>query len=174
MTKKKHGVSATFRYVAILDLLVDAAYQHRLATQSEDNFVISRHARASVAAAFLTIECLANCLLELVAGPAALRDELDKLQPLAKIEIALQMLGRPGFDRGRHEVQRAAEVIKARNDYVHSKAVKVDAKVHPPEDAGTEWMVPFFIQPEFWKSLKIPKPSMLWSQDVSHGVLLVV
>ena len=171
---KKPAAPATFRYVAFLDLLVDAAYQHRLATQTDDSFTMSRHARASVAAAFLTIECLANCLLEIVEVPNALRDELDKLQPLAKIEIALHTRGKSGYDRGRHEVQRAVEVIKVRNDYVHSKATKVGAKVHPPEDAGAEWMIPFVIHPDYWKTLGIPKQSMFWSAEVSHGVLQVV
>lgn len=173
-TKKKLIVPATFRYVAFLDLLVDAAFQHRLATETEDSFTMSRHARASVAAAFLTIECLANCLLEFVEVPKALRDELDKLQPLAKVEIALHLRGKSGYDRGRNEVEHAVEVIKVRNDYVHSKATKVSAKVHEPEDAGTEWMVPFEIFPDYWKTLKIPKQSMFWSSDVSRGILKVV
>jgi len=174
MTTKKPEAPATFRYVAFLDLIVDAAFQHRLATQTEDSLAMSRHARSSVAAAFLTIECIANVLLEEVDVAAALRKDLDKLAPLSKIEVALQMLGKPGYDRGRHEVQKAVEVIQARNDYVHSKAVKINAKVHPPEDAGADWLIPFVIMPEFWKGLGIPKQSMFWSADVSRGVLQVV
>ncbi len=171
---KRPIAPATFRFVAFLDLLVDASYQHRLATQTDDSFTMNRHARASVAAAFLTIECLANCVLEIIDGPKPLREELDKLQPLAKIEIALHMRGKSGYDRGRNEVQRAAEVIRVRNDYVHSKTTKIEAAVHEPEDAGTEWMVPFTIYPDFWKTLKIPKQSMFWSAEVSRDVLRAV
>ena len=165
---------ATFRYVEFLDLLVDATYQHRLATQSDDSFTMSRHARASVAAAFLTIECLANCLLEDIDIPQALQDDLDKLPPLAKIELALHMRGKLGYVRGRREVQMAAEVIKVRNAYVHSKATKVKAEVQLPKDAGSEWMIPFEIYPDIWKTLKFPKQSMFWSAEVSYGVLQVV
>lgn len=171
---RKFLAPATFRYVEFLDLLVDAVYQHRLATQSDDSFAMSRHARASVAAAFLTIECLANCLLEVIDMPNALRDELDKLQPLAKIELALHTRGKLSYDRGRREVQMAVEVIKVRNAYVHSKATKVKAEVHPPEDAGSEWKIPFAIYPDIWKTLKIPKQSMFWSAEVSYGILQVV
>lgn len=173
MTKKK-TVPATFKYVAFLDLLVDAAYQHRLATQTVESFEMSRHARASVAAAFLTIECFANCLLSTLDLPRALLDDLDKLQPLAKIEIGLQVTGKTTYERGRREVQKAAEVIRVRNDYVHSKAKKMNAALHEPRDAGAEWMFDFEIEGELWKALGIPKQSMFWSQEVSYGVLKVV
>lgn len=170
----KPVLPATFRYVAFLDLLVDAVYQHRLATQSNDSFSVSRHARASVAAAFLTIESLANCLLEAGDMPKKLTEELDFLRPLAKIEVALRARGKLGYDRGRREVQLVAEVISVRNGYVHSKATKIKAEVHPLEDAGRDWRVPFEIYPEFWKSLNIPKQSMLWSTEVSYGILKAV
>lgn len=82
---------------------------------------MSRHARASVAAAFLTIECLANCLLDMLEMRHALRDDMDKLQPLAKIEIALNIASKNTYDRGRREVQKAVEVIKVRNEYGRSQ-----------------------------------------------------
>lgn len=174
MNKRTNPLPAKFKYVAFLDLLVDAAYQHRLATQTSDSFEMSRHARASVAAAFLTIECIANCLLSTMDIPKALCEELDKLQPLAKIEIALRSVSKTSYDRGRHEVQKAVEVIKVRNEYVHSKAVQVAAQVHLPQDAGANWLLPLAIEASHWKSLGIPKQSMFWSKDVSRGVLQVV
>jgi hypothetical protein len=171
---KKITLPATFKYVAFLDLLVDAAYQHRLATQAVEAFEMSRHARASVAAAFLTVECLANLLLSILEVPHALRDDLDKLQPLAKIETSLHITGNTSYDRGRREVQKAVEVIKVRNDYVHSKAKKISAALHEPRDAGAEWMIPFDIENDLWEVLGIPKQSMFWSKDVSYGILKVV
>lgn len=135
---------------------------------------MSRHARASVAAALLTIECFANCLLGMLEMPHALREDLDKLQPLAKIEIALHITGNTTHDRGRREVQKAVEVIKVRNDYVHSKAKKMNAALHDPRDAGPESMIPLDIEDDLWKVLGIPKQSMFWSKDVSHAILKVV
>jgi len=173
MSKKK-SAPATFRYVAFYDLLADAAFQHTLAETSADSFAMSRHARASIIASALSIECIANCLLDSVDVPKSLREEIDKLAPLSKIETALRMKGVSAFDRGRHEVQKAVDLMRARNDYVHPKTAKWDAEVHEPKDAGPEWMIPFSIQGENWKSLGIPKQAMFWSKDASLSVLRVL
>lgn len=165
---------ATFRYVAFYDLLADSTFQHTLASNSDDSFAMSRHARASIIASALSLECIANCLLESVDAPKSLREEIDKLAPLPKIETALRMKGIGTFDRGRHEVQKAAELIRARNDYVHPKTAAWDAEVHEPKDAGSDWMIPFAIQGEHWRSLGIPKQAMFWSKDASLSVLRVV
>jgi hypothetical protein len=167
-------VSATFRYVAFYDLLADAAFQHTLASNSADSFAMSRHARASIIASALSIECIANCLLESVDAPKSLRQEIDKLAPLPKIETALRMKGISAFDRGRYAVQKAADLMRARNDYVHPKTAAWDAEVHEPKDAGSDWMIPFSIQGEQWKSLGIPKQAIFWSKDDSLSVLRVV
>lgn len=171
---QKKTASATFRYVAFYDLLADSAFQHKIANESTDSFVMSRHARASIIASALSIECLANCLLDSVDAPKALREEIDKLPPLPKIETALRMRGISTLERGRHEVQKAAELIRARNDYVHAKTATLDAEVHEPQDAGRDWMLPFVMQGEQWRSLGIPKQAMFWSKDASLSVLRAV
>jgi hypothetical protein len=165
---------ATFRYVAFYDLLSDAAFQHNLASKSTDSFVMSRHARASIIASALSIECVANCLLDSVDAPKALRDEIDKLPPLPKLETALRLRGISTFDRGRHEVQQAGDLVRARNDYVHPKTATWDAEIREPQDAGNDWMLPFVMQGKQWRSLGIPKQAMFWSKDASRSVLRVV
>ncbi|WMD19669.1 hypothetical protein RAS12_24090 [Achromobacter seleniivolatilans] len=167
-------VPAKFRYVAFYDLLTDAAFHHRLASDIDNSFVMSRHARASVIASALSIECTANCILESVDAPKALRDEIDKLAPLPKIETALRMQGITSFDHGSHVVQKAADLIRARNDYVHPKAAAWEAELHEPEDAGSDWMIPFSIQGGNWKSIDIPKQASFWSKDASLSALRVV
>ncbi len=147
MSKTKTAPT-TFRYVAFYDLLADAAIQHKLASESTDSFMMSRHARASIIASALSIECMANCLLESVDATKALREEIDKLAPLPKIETALRMKGINAFDRGKHEVQKAVDLIRARNDYVHPKTATWDAEIQEPQDAGSDWMVPFVMQGE--------------------------
>lgn len=166
--------SAKFRYVAFYDLLSDAAFQHKLASQSTDSFMMSRHARASIIASVLSVECMANCLLDSVDAPKALREEIDKLSPLPKLETALRLTGINTFDRGRHEVQQAADLIRAKNDYVHPKTATLDAAIHEPQDAGKDWTVPFVMQGEQWRSLGIPKQAMFWSKDASLSVLRAV
>lgn len=171
---QKKIAPATFRYVAFYDLLADSAFQHKLATESTDTYVSSRHARASIIASALSIECMANCLLESVDAPKALLEEIDKLAPLPKIETALRMKGITSFERGRHQVQKAADLIRARNDYIHAKTTTVDAEIHEPRDAGKDWMIPFVMQGDVWRSLGIPKQAMFWSKDASLAVLRVV
>ena len=167
-------IPAKFRYVAFYDLLADSAFQHTLASNASDSFAMSRHARASIIAAALSLECIANCLLDSIDAPRSLRDELDKLAPLPKIETALLIKGIEIFDRGRNEVQKAADLVRARNDYVHPKVAAWDAEVQELQDAGTEWMLPFAIQGEHWRSLGIPKQATFWSKDASLSVLRVV
>ena len=171
---QKKIAPATFRYVAFYDLLADSAFQHKLAGESTDAFVMSRHARASIIASALSIECLANCLLESVDAPKALREEIDKLPLLPKIETALRIKGIATFERGRHEVQKAADLIRARNEYVHAKTTTLNAEMHEPQDAGKDWMIPFVMQGDMWRSLGIPKQAMFWSKDASLAVLKVV
>lgn len=167
-------VPAKYRYVAFYDMLADAAFQHNLASSSNDSFQMSRYSRASIIASALSIECMANCLLDSIDVPKSLRDELDKLPPLSKVETTLRMKGVSAFDRGRHEVQKAVDLIRVRNDYVHAKTVAWDAEVHEPKDADTEWMIPFSIQGEHWKTLGIPKQATFWSKDASLAVLRVI
>jgi hypothetical protein len=166
--------SATFRYVAFFDLLADAAFQHQLAVDAPDSYAMSRHARASVIASALSIECVANCLVESIDGSKGLRKDLDKLPPLSKIETALRLTGVTSFDRGRDEVQKATDLVRARNDYVHPKTASIEVNVSEPQDAGNEWMIPFVIQGEQWQSLGIPKQAMFWSQESALAALNVV
>ena len=168
---KKIIAPTTFRYVAFYDLIADAAFQHSLARVHTDSFSVSRHARASIVAAAFSVECVANCLIGDMDASKSLRDELDKLPPLPKIETALRMKGISTFDRGRNEVQAAVELVRIRNDYVHPKTTTSGAEAHEPEDAGVEWKVPFIVEAELWRTLVIPKQAMVWTSEASLSVL---
>ena len=164
-------VPATFRYSAFYDLLADAAFQHKHAKAEEDPYRMNRYARASVLAASLSVECAANCLLASLDLSQALHSELDRLSPIAKIEAYLQLKVIKGFDRGCAAVQRVVELTKARNDHVHPKTSAIPASVNKPRDGGANWILPFNIEGEHWKQLKIPKRSMFWSSTSSLAAL---
>lgn len=164
-------VPATFRYSAFYDLLADAAFQHRHAKAEEDSYSMSRYARASVLAASLSVECAANCLLSSLDLSQALHSELDRLTPIAKVETYLRLRAIEGFDRGCVAVQRVVELTKARNDHVHPKASAIPASVNKPQDGDDNWILPFNIDGEHWKHLKIPKRSMFWSSTSSLAAL---
>lgn len=170
MSKQKK-IPASYRYNPFFDLLADAAFQHRQARDSGDSFAATRYARASIVSSSLCIECTANCLLDQLDVPKSLREELDKLPPIAKIDVATRLLGKPSFERSRHEVSQAAELVRARNDYVHPKSTSWRATVHEMQDAGKEWMLPFVMHGESWKSLGIPKQSPFWTSEASLAVL---
>lgn len=162
---------ATFRYSAFYDLLADAVFQHRLAKVEEDSYRMNRYARASILAAALSVECAGNCMLSSMDLPQALHSELDRLAPMAKIEVFLRLRSVSGFDRGADQVQRVVELIKARNDHVHPKTSAMPASVNKLQDGGGNWILPFSIEGDNWKQLKIPKKSMFWSSDSSLSVL---
>jgi len=164
-------VPAVFKYSAFFDLLADAAFQHKNAKVQTDSYLMSRYARASVLASALSVECVANCLLESLNISKSLRAELDRLTPVAKIETYMHLRSIEGFDRGCPEVQRVSELIKARNDYVHPKTSGIAATVRTPQDGGADWILPLNIEGEHWRELKIPKRSMFWSAQSSVSAL---
>lgn len=162
---------ADFRYTGFYDLLSDAIFQHRLATKCSDSYSMNRHARASVMASALSIECAANCLLNSLDLPSALLNDLDKISALSKIDSALRLRSESKLDRGRNEVQKIAELIKARNDYVHPRTSIIKADIALPEDAGENWLLPMSLDGEHWPAIGIPKKAMFWSQDSSLATL---
>ncbi len=170
MSKKKK-IPASYRYNPFFDLLTDAAFQHQQARSAGDSFVASRYARASIISAALCIECTANCLLEQLDVPKSLREDLDKLAPIAKIDAATRLLGKPTFDRSKHEVAQAAELVRARNEYVHPKSTSWRATVHEIENTDEACRLPFDMHGEVWKSLGIPKQSSFWTSEASISVL---
>lgn len=165
---------ATYRYTGFYDLLADAIFQHRLAASCTDSYLMNRHARSSVIASALSIECAANCLLGSVELPKALFDALDKLNSLSKIDTALRLKYASKLDRGRDEVQKIAELILVRNKYVHPQTTKIKAGVAPLEDAGKDRLLPVTLEGENWTALGIPKRAMFWSKNSSLETLKAI
>lgn len=173
-TETSEGLPASFRHTSFLDLLADAAYHNRIASSGTDAYQISRAARASISASFLSIECFANGLIDALNAPAKLKEELDKLPALAKIDLALGINEKEPLDRGSTQVQRVADLIKLRNDYVHPKTVTTNALIHPSEESEESYSVPFSVEAKFWPALRIPKYSVLWDASSSKITLSAV
>lgn len=165
---------ATYRYTGFYDLLADAIFQHRLAASCTASYLMNRHARSSVIASALSIECAANCLLGSAKLPRALSKDLDKLPPLSKIDAALRLMSACKLDRGRNEVQKVSELITARNEYVHPRATNINAGIAPLEDAGKNWLLPMTLDGEHWPTIGIPKKGMFWSKDSSLAALKAI
>ncbi len=167
------GIPAKYTYIAFLDLLADALFQHQMAENEANSYMASRLSRASIIASSLSVECFANCLLALLPSRKLSKD-IDKLPPLSKIDLSLRLKQFLEIDRGRLEVQQVADLMKARNDVVHSKRVAIQASMDLPRDAGNEWMFPITMSGEHWRGLGIPKQAMFWSKKDSFKTLSVI
>lgn len=165
---------AIYRYTGFYDLLADAIFQHRLAASCTDSYLMNRHARSSVIASALSIECAANCLLGSVELPKALSKALDKLNPLSKIDTALRLKSASKLDRGRNEIQKIDELTTARNDYVHPQAKIIKAGIAPPEDDGKYYAFTTTLEGDIWPALGIPKRAMFWTKDSSLATLKAI
>lgn len=164
-------VSAVFRHMGFFDLLCDAAYQYRLAAKCTDSYEMNRHARASISAATLTLECGANCLLETLAVPSGLREDLDRMPTLSKYDASLRLRGFGGLDRGRSEVQKVVELVRARNDFVHPKGRNIKTDIGALKERGKLVTMPMELHGEIWKGLGIPRRSLFWSAESALSVL---
>lgn len=167
-------IPADFKYPGFYDLLCDAIFQHRMAANEDDSYAMNRFARTSIVSSALVIESCANCLLSNLDIPKKLYEELDKLPVLAKYETYLRLNEISDFRRGDHKVERIAELIKLRNDFVHPKVNNIKTEVGQLEDMGHQYEMPMELTGEQWESLKIPKRGLFWSADNAKNVLSCV
>lgn len=168
-------VPANFRHTGFFDLLCDALYQYRLARDCSDSYVMNRHARASVSASALALECGANCLISSLDGSSGLLEGLDKLPVVAKYETFLRFRGVTNtLDRGRAEVQRIRELVKVRNDYVHPKTRHIKTDVGKYRAKGKLVEFPIEMHSDTWKGVGIPKSGLFWSAGNALSVIHAV
>lgn len=167
-------IAAEYRYIAFFELLADAILQHREASRTTEPFMMNRFARSSILASALSVECVANCLLIALDTSRKLSDELDRMSPLSKIEVYLKLTSKPSLDRGDVKVARIADLINARNDFVHPKVKGLPATMGMPRDAGKDWMFPFSIDGAHHTQLPIPKVPLFWSAENSLETLKAV
>lgn len=164
-------IPARFRYTGFYDLLCDAIFQHRLAKECSDSYEMNRHARASISASALVLECAANCLLTDADIPGALLEDLDKLPLISKFEVCLCIQEVNGFNRGRAEVQKVAELGKVRNEFVHAKIRYIQSELGSLNEEGPMVELPVSFDGEAWSALKIPKRPIFWSADSALAVI---
>lgn len=96
------------------------------------------------------------------------------MSPLSKIKMYLRLNSKPALNRGDIKVSKIADLISARNDFVHPKVKGMPATMSMPKDAGREWMFPFNIDGAHHLQLPIPKVSLFWSAANSLATLVAV
>ena len=165
-------IPVEFKYNGVLDLACDAAFQLRLSQETDNSYVMNRHARASIFSSALLLESTANALLATCELSSRMLQDVDKLSVLAKFEL-FTTISNPDaqFDRGSAIIQRIQELIRARNDFVHpkTKPIPTDITGFGPNSNG-QWAMPFELTGEKYDGLGIPKRSMFWNADNAESV----
>ncbi|RYD32271.1 MAG: hypothetical protein EOP87_13155 [Verrucomicrobiaceae bacterium] len=153
----------TFRQPGFLDLLSDAAFQWRL-SQAAETYEENRHARASIIASAFSLESCANCLIDDLEVSSSLASELERLPTFAKYEIVAELLGKSNiFDRGRHEVQIASDLIQVRNGFVHPKVASIKAEIGEIEEQEEHFAWPIEFLPDLRSGTGLPRVALFWS-----------
>lgn len=112
------------RHIAkpFLPTLIDTVEYARLASTvstSRGNLL----AKAAILHSALSVEALANNLMQFIALGRHLGESVDRLDVVAKIELFALLLDRPKLDRGSSAMQVFAEFVELRNRYVHPKMI---------------------------------------------------
>ena len=163
---------AVFFHPGYIDFVCDALFHLRCAKAAEQPYEINRYARASISAICLSIECFANALMSYPEISRQLSDELDKLNALAKIDASMKLAGIAyQIDASDHRTQQIKELIKVRNQFVHTKIARFKTEVGMPEDTGTDWSLPMTIEADQHKELRIPKNAVFWNADSAEKAL---
>jgi len=163
---------ASFKFVGFFDLVCDASFTYFRSRDSKDHYEQNRSARASILAAALSVESFANCLIDALNLPANHSRKIERLPTLNKIDACLTLSALETLDPARPEVQKASDLIRARNDFVHIKTSKAVAQVAPARLQSTDsprW--DFSPQPDFYPTLGISKLPLAWMADDAHKAL---
>lgn len=166
----------THRHPGFIDLTCDAAFQLRMAINSQNSYAENRHSRASIMASAFGLECAANAVMNSLSLPSHLSEDLDRLPLLSKFDLFLKIITpdtHAGLNRGDARVYKVAELVRIRNEFVHSKVTNIDVEMGEPTDVGRAFSLPMEMIPKVWSGTQIPKPSMFWSRIDAKSALSV-
>lgn len=106
-----------------LDLFWDATRLARMAQESNENDETELScARASIMSSVFSLECAANCCIEILPSGNGFKKDIDKLPFLSKFEVFLGVMFQgKNMDRGRIEVQAVQELKSIRDSFTHPK-----------------------------------------------------
>jgi hypothetical protein len=115
-------------------LLIDAVKFAYMASLSDIEERVERSfCRSSILSSVILIESLSNILIETLPW-GALRNDLDKLPFLSKVDVYLLSKGKSPLDRGRKEIQAISELKSIRDAFVHPKKKTRQGERQPSEE----------------------------------------
>lgn len=160
------NVETTYIARSFIDLLSDAV---TLAVLCQDESMSDERqnavAKASILNCIFSLECAANCCLERMSYSRRMMEKIDRFPPLDKFEFLSIHISDNRFDRGRSEIQNAAELFQIRNEFVHPRKREIPTKFLPDNilefsDAGD------------WPGLRIAKSPSRWEHLSAQRVLM--
>lgn len=121
-------------------------------------------ASSALVFAAMSLECAATSCLEFTKIPKAPRSTVDRtLSIVDKFDLLHWLAVRSPLDRGRPEVQRIDDLVKARNRLVHARMTRQPFGAIRTFVAGEE--VEIKSDKTLWNALQIPKDERRWSGE---------
>lgn len=164
------NVTAEWVQKSLLGFVGDSLFFHRASVREMQGILGCRYARQAIVLASLAIECAANCVLAETKMAAILRKDIEKMASLSKLDACLHLRGCK-LDRGRIEVQKAAELISARNDFVHPKIQSLSMEFHSMVNEADRVLLNMGGEITYYPALNIPRRADLWRSD--HSLLAI-
>lgn len=109
-----------------LALFWDAIRLARMAQETQENDETELScARASIMNSIFSLECAANCCIDILPSGDSFKKDIDKLPFLSKFETFLSIIFKDKtIDRGKIEVQAIHELKTIRDSFTHPKIKK--------------------------------------------------
>lgn len=120
-------------------------------------------AKSAIVFAAMSLECAATSCLELVKLPKGPHGKIERCGVLDKFDVLHWFATRVPLDRGRQVVQKIHDLIRVRNDLVHSRVRRLPfGKIREyVAEEGLE------VDPDVstWAALGIPKDEREWNDE---------
>ncbi|MFL9913699.1 hypothetical protein [Paraburkholderia sp. RL17-337-BIB-A] len=132
----------------------------------------NRHARTSVTANSFSVESAANCLIGTLEVSQKLKDEIDKLPLLAKMDLYAHMTVGKSLSPHDSRFSKMIELTRARNAFVYPRSKKTGFGVEGIQETVADYVAGVSIEAETYASLNIPKWPMFWPHHSAESVLV--
>ncbi|PTB17386.1 hypothetical protein C9I57_28135 [Trinickia symbiotica] len=166
-----------FEHTGFFDLIADALFHYREASACRDakdlhaSYRANRHARTSILASIFSVECAANCLIEALDVSKPLKQEIDKLNVLAKFDLYAVRTDSAQVDRSDARCGRIVELVQARNAFVHPRRKRTKLEVEGLAETEADHMIGVSIEGELYPALGIPIWPVFWIDSSAEKAL---
>ncbi|EOD79313.1 hypothetical protein D515_01977 [Grimontia indica] len=104
-----------------LPVYIDAVLSLKAASETEDNEIRRILVKSAIIHCSFAVEALANNAIQFLNFSKHLSNSIDKLDPIAKLELFSLQIRKKEFERGDKAFQVLSALISVRNSYVHPK-----------------------------------------------------